>query len=123
MGLLKLEYMKEKTEKKGEPGSASSKSSRTSSRGKKEPSVSQSLSYEKKMKRMFGMKVPKLPVRNLLAEKANPSVDRNLAIHCLIFLKKREMLPDQGTLMTATENGMIQVNVISFDFPSKKFEK
>lgn len=115
MGLLKLEYMKEKSEKKVDLGSGSGRTSKNSSRGKKDRTRNQITPQRSKVRRTYGILEP--PVRTLLAEKANPPVERNLAIHCLIFLRKREILPDQGTLMTATENGMIQVSSVFFIFP------
>ena len=116
-GLLKLEFIKDKTEKKGDGVNYLNKSSRNSSRGKKERNNNNISVNEDNKKSIFAAKVIKPPVRNLLVEKGNPSMERNLAIHCLIFLRKREMLPDQGTLLTATENGMIQVNnYIIFEF-------
>ncbi|CAH0554761.1 unnamed protein product [Brassicogethes aeneus] len=34
---------------------------------------------------------------------------RNAAVHCMLFLNKREMDPDVGTLLISLENGVVQV--------------
>ena len=110
-GIFKLEYLKEKDEqKRADVESATSKSSRASSKSKKEKTrtLSDQLSLTK------GKSISE---QKLLEMKKVHHVQRNLAIYSLLFLNNRETLPDQATLLAAVENGMIQVGTAATSSP------
>lgn len=108
-GLFKLEFMRIKEDKKGDAESVTSKGSRGSSRGKKEKAKQTGTPSSLSPQKYSAHKNVKPQSRSLPAEKSQSHIQRNLSVHCLLFLKSREMLPDQATVLTATENGMIQV--------------
>lgn len=114
-GLFKLEYLRTKEEKKPDLESLTSKGSRGSSKGKKEKDKFNLKLFNLLKAKPTQSKTPsslkelRPPTKILLADRIEPHVQRFLAVYCLIFLRTREMLADQATVLTAMENGMVQV--------------